>query len=381
MKNLNKFDLQKAIREHDKAKVVSLIYGVDIKQLEAVKYDRGYNVVHLAAKYNAVEILRIFLDIGMGIENADNNFKNTPLLMAAYNDAKDAVKLLILKKANLNAQNLGGNTPLHGAVFNGACTIITYLVEAGADYSIKNRNGSTAGNQSLKGVTRDNDTADETNPTFIGIKTLGRALINKKISELARKFFDNVQKISSELIMELDSFGVKIDNLRDSVGTPLVIKAVLENAIDTVRKIIKLKGSVNLKDEVEKRTALHYAAAEGNLDMIKLLLAANSRMINEEDINGQTALHLAVLSSNENNVGIYYEVIQFLILKVANINSVDNKGNTPLDLAESDMIKMVLSTYKAQTGDQVRKSVKISGFGSSSSNLCDLGDTGQSINF
>lgn len=67
-----------------------------------------------------------------------------PLIMAAYMDQVDLVKLLIAHGAEVDAQDISGNTALMGACFKGHLNSVKELLENGADPNKKNENGTTA---------------------------------------------------------------------------------------------------------------------------------------------------------------------------------------------------------------------------------------------
>ena len=51
-----------------------------------------------------------------------------------------------------------------------------------------------------------------------------------------------------------------------------LVRAILEGSTNKVKKLIRDPNSINKKDE-NGRTALHYAAEEGQQTIVKLLLA------------------------------------------------------------------------------------------------------------
>jgi len=82
-------------------------------------------------------------------------------------------------------------------------------------------------------------------------------------------------------------------------------------------------GDPNAKDR-RGRTPLHYAAREGNLEAVRLLLEHKADP-NAKDRRGRTPLHYAVKASDE--------VVAELVKAGADVNARDDRGRTPLHWA------------------------------------------------
>ena len=68
----------------------------------------------------------------------------TPLILAAYNDQREAVGFLLAHGADINAQDSAGNTALMGVCFKGYKEVAKTLIDAGADVNLRNSNGAPA---------------------------------------------------------------------------------------------------------------------------------------------------------------------------------------------------------------------------------------------
>lgn len=79
--------------------------------------------------------------------------------------------------------------------------------------------------------------------------------------------------------------------------TPEVQDLLLKNKslVDTIKCLIQMGASVEAKDRKSGRTALHLAAEEANLELIRLFLELPSCLsfVNAKAYNGNTALHVA----------------------------------------------------------------------------------------
>eukprot|EP00535_Pseudo-nitzschia_heimii_P008861 CAMPEP_0197187660 /NCGR_PEP_ID=MMETSP1423-20130617/16286_1 /TAXON_ID=476441 /ORGANISM="Pseudo-nitzschia heimii, Strain UNC1101" /LENGTH=604 /DNA_ID=CAMNT_0042639297 /DNA_START=8 /DNA_END=1819 /DNA_ORIENTATION=- len=90
------------------------------------------------------------------------------------------------------------------------------------------------------------------------------------------------------------------------------------------------------------------AAAEGDFDEVEMLLMSGDIDVNEGDYDKRTALHLA---AGEGNV----DIVRLLCNKKANVNTEDRWGNRPLDDADrgkSEKCAQVLKEFGAKNGHQ-----------------------------
>lgn len=72
---------------------------------------------------------------------------------------------------------------------------------------------------------------------------------------------------------------------------------------------------------------LHYAIRSGNKEMVEYLLDSCSEIsVNQSDSNWFSPLHIAAINGN-------FHIVKFLLLKNANVNSVNRDRQTPLHLA------------------------------------------------
>ncbi|CAH0517988.1 unnamed protein product [Peronospora belbahrii] len=107
----------------------------------------GHTVMHLAAEYEEVEMLKLMLQskAKVKVDAADNN-KMTALHVAAGKGNVEIVRLLIeTGRANVNVVDSKGNTPLHWVCIKSGdnqLELISYLISKGAK-PVKNAHGNT----------------------------------------------------------------------------------------------------------------------------------------------------------------------------------------------------------------------------------------------
>lgn len=115
---------------------------------------------------------------------------------------------------------------------------------------------------------------------------------------------------------------------KDTDYTPLHYAAD-QGDLEVVKELIRKEAEVNAKTG-DKITPLHYAVAAGHLDVVKCLFEAlenRDEEKNPKDKNDFTPLHIAVTNGNE-------ALTRFLIEKIPNAaKAVAFDGNTPLHFA------------------------------------------------
>jgi uncharacterized protein len=123
-------------------------------------------------------------------------------------------------------------------------------------------------------------------------------------------------------------------NSVDSGGTSLLMYAARERSNGVARVLVERHVKVNYRNDVHE-TALMFAALKGNLDLVKLLVAADAQI----DQPGWTALHYAAYEGHT-------DICRFLLGHNADIDAKSPNGTTPLMLAARqgryDTVKLLL---------------------------------------
>lgn len=243
---------------------------------------------------------------------------STALHWAAESDDLETVDLLLRAGANPKAQDRYGFTPLYFAATNGSAPVIRKLLDAGADPNAADAQMETA------------------------LMTAARA--GSRASSL-------------DAMKALLQKGAAV-NAKDAVtGQTALMWAVRSNHPDEVQLLLEYGAGVNTATRTGKTparrppgagggshgvgivrggwpdrgyqdatpgamTALLYAARDGRLECVKMLVAAKAPL-NEPDANGITPLIMA-LTNNQ------LEAAKFLLEKGAEVNSADWWGRTPL---------------------------------------------------
>ncbi len=112
-------------------------------------YRVGATSLHLAAWQNAREIVKLLISHGANVRAKDKNGE-TPLHWAMQGGAREIAKLLISHGANVRAKDKDGWTPLHWAARTDAREIAQLLISHGADVRAKDKDGRTPRDIAIK---------------------------------------------------------------------------------------------------------------------------------------------------------------------------------------------------------------------------------------
>ena len=207
---------------------------------------QGWTALHFAAEHGHLECVRLLLEAGASVNQANGPF--TPLFMAVQKGNTEGVRLLLEAGASSN-QGRGFFNPLFVAVLEGHTEVVRLLLEAGAS------------------LNPDGDDGGSFDPLF-------RA----------------VQKGHTELVHLLVEAGADCDQAHQGQG-PLHI-AAKQGHLEVVRILLAAGASCDLT-ATDNVTALLMAASEGYTEIARVLLEAGASCELATD-DGKTPLHRAV---------------------------------------------------------------------------------------
>ncbi|KAI1110199.1 ankyrin repeat-containing domain protein [Nemania sp. NC0429] len=387
---LSLYDLLDSIRWGDLEGVKRCIrFGVDIN----ARLHSGAEPVFIAIWEKEVEILQLLVDAGADIRICDA-YGDTPLHMATRVEQLDIAKILLSAGADCNQRAKNGQTPLHSALKNRSKAIASVLTKysisqnaetdsvdndgrtplyyaadaafpeamgllcdagsnvnglhpSGRPLTAAARNGDSAAAKFLLGKNADSNLLDQDEQLPIyWAATVG----NRELFELLRTKLraEGPANISGSLMALLATIkaceenrtlvGVNVHargpdgytalHLAASIGHSKAVKALLEAESDF--------NALNCKGW----SPLLFASKNGNVTSIRALLSCNRLDLDVKDVeNKQTAVSWAAQSGHA-------EVIELLADAGSDINSLDDRGYTPLMFAaeegHSDSIRALL---------------------------------------
>ncbi|NIO48660.1 MAG: hypothetical protein GTN73_04365 [Candidatus Aminicenantes bacterium] len=225
-----------------------VVAAISIKAQEEGVQDRQKtkNELFAAARKGDFTTVKYMLEKYPDMKNAKETGGWT-LLHVAYNN-RELVEYLIQNGADIKARSDGQWTPLHSQAYKGNLEAVELLLEHGADIEAITSFGHT--------------------PLLSSIR------------------WDRI-----EVTKFLIDKGANVNPTTELGRTPLIISAIEGNP-QLARLFLDSDADISLKDNNYKRTALHFAALYGQLDIIDALVKKGAN-VNERDAAGKTALDYA----------------------------------------------------------------------------------------
>ena len=333
-----------AVKAEEKTLVDSLLTSnpelVDLTIPATATADAGLAALHVAAKYNvAVDVVDALIDKGASVDLAGPD-DNTALIYAARDNdgagTADIVTSLLPKDVkNVDAkETVKGRSALHWAAAKSTKAVVDALIAKGASLTLKDTAGDTPWEIAKGRDTEDTEVSAALAPeysealiTALGTGTAADATavtaeleenpnsVNGVIPSDATKDAGLTalhvavrDHATSDVVTALVAGGADVNALTGDKSTPLILAAKKSSASGVFANILAfldallggeslpVNADVELKDNVEGRTALHWAAA-GDKDVasVRKLVTAGSSLTLKDGVDGDgyTALGLA----------------------------------------------------------------------------------------
>lgn len=259
---------------------------------------------------------------GSGTRRAKVQFAQGAVFMAACSSGdREEVAALLRQGADINHANVDGLTALHQACIDENAEMVQFLVENGSDVNRGDNEGWTP---------------------LHAAASCGFIQITKYLIEHGA----NVGAVNSEGELPLD---VATEDAMERLLRAEIKKQGID--VDKARKEeerIMLQDATALLDRGgsltphpnTKATALHVAAAKGYIEVLKVLLQCKVD-VDCRDIDGWTPLHAAAHWGQE-------EVCTLLADHMCDMAAVNNVGQTPLDVADENLVDTLEELQKKQ---------------------------------
>jgi ankyrin repeat protein len=270
--------------------------------------------LHYAARSGNMEVARVLLANKADVNAKDRFYSSTALHIVAWNGNTAFARLLLENGAKVNAMDKSG-TPLIAAIEDHR-DMVELLLNSRADVQIKNPDGFApihlAGNKDIAQLLFSHGAILETSG-YHGRTPLHQASMRNR----------------NDVVEWLCAKGVKVNAVDSDGQTPLSMAIsqprgtayATQSSMETMRILLRCGADISYRDK-EGRTLLHDAVRRDREDIVYLLLKHGAD-INAKDKYGYTSLHWAVSSKNK-------EMVELLVARGADVNARNLQGRTPL---------------------------------------------------
>ena len=293
------------------------------------------SALHLAARNNQIETLRLLLDHGADIDIRDRGRK-TPLMVAIEHKSLTVVRELISRGANVMAEDSQNLIPFQQVHWSSSLPFLQYLVAAGT--ILERRHLFDASALTCK-IVQDNDIQTGQWLFESALKDPDRTLIRSGLLLWAATH----KAETLYLINKLLDCGADV-NSKNHYGETALHSACDIGKLSVIR--VLLERGINIKiRNFSGRTALHLAAKSGDDEVVKALMM-NKSAINVQDDTGSTSL-IAAISGNKTSTAL------LLLQHGADVKFQDKDGMTALHWASAKgnlEIVQKLMEHKASAG-------------------------------
>ncbi|RME26480.1 MAG: hypothetical protein D6798_06600 [Deltaproteobacteria bacterium] len=285
----------------------------------SVKGEDKRTPMHVAAREGHVPVMERLVKKRASVKARDK-YGNQPLHLAAIGGHLDAVRWLVeTRKAPINETNRAGDAPLHMAATEDEEAVVAWLLDHGADPTIEDPYSGNPLGHALS------------NMAFRSARTLARRMPD----------FDRSGEHAAELAVlagrhgDIDTLawlvegGCSLDVHGHSGFTPLIALAYHSNVpgpnkVEVARWLLDRGAMVDARDH-DERTALHRAAANGDLELARFLVeqGADPGAVDDE---GHTLLHEAARAPEP-------EMAAWVLSLGSPVDPETHDGWTPLMLA------------------------------------------------
>ena len=321
---------------------------------------RNRTALHVAAAAGNVEQVKRLISAGHPINAQHPSGSLTPLHKAAGEGRADVVQVLIEAGAQLNYKTDNGQTPLHLAAKIGSAEICKLLIEAGANPTLIDKDNTTPGDIAVQeGHTEvaelfpegrfsrkeGNDPVVDSDVVhsdlYNAVANGHTEVVDTLIAEMrAEKHFDGYYGWDMNTVGRKDAKANTLLHVAAANGDAEIVNLLLQagaavtaqnNDNNTPVDLARQHGHESLAQRLERIPALLEAAAAGNVAQVETLLAAGV-YVNTHQFPGRglgpTPLHHAAEKG-------YAHMACLLVEAGANVNArvPEDFYNTPLHLA------------------------------------------------
>lgn len=266
-----------------------------------------------ATRQGNISVMESLLDHGVDI-NAVDEYQNTALHFAAYNDLVQQVELLVMRKAQLDCTDNDGFTPLMDATRNNSLSSLNVLINAGANLEFRNDFGSSALDLATE------NQAMECGKLLVEKLQRNPGWLNPSSRDLRQGLqFTLLGSSGTDLATSMlnDVVGKNLEKSQDS-SVKGFICSLLWNTWLTVFNFFWTHWDASALQLGDYGTALHYAAMRHQTSVVEAILThpKHSIAVNNESSLYGTALQAIIAiqpKAEEERASAFLDTVQVLL--------------------------------------------------------------------
>jgi len=369
-----------------------------------IKDENGMTLLQEACKGGHIDVIEYLVDHGAEVNLPDKEGLSA-IHYAVMGGNPDLVLYLLQHGSDPNKRTIRHETPLHFAAKYSSYQEIQFLVEHGA--SIKAINWTLVENLIDQRNRQDKlyYDSDETQISALkkalGLKTPesleedfdeeeeeeqtkyeeiddedddgGERYVEAEASSATKK--KSSSQAHESTIQDIDDIPLDLlpRDVNDAVtvdGMTALHFAAQNGSLDIIKFLVEHGADISAQDYEQSRSVIHFAAENGDIECIKYLTEHEADLL-DRDVNGATAFHYAAMANNLEAVKFFVakkldytakdyrgwtamhyaacggalDVMKYLLAKDLNINALNNRKRTPLFFARQypELRKFMLS--------------------------------------
>ncbi len=337
--------LMAAQQNHFKIAKILIDAGADIN----IKTNNGSNVLTIPSQEGLTEIIELFIEHNIDL-NIEDNDGDTGLLLASKNGHKKIVELFINNNVDIDHTNKNGDSSLILASRSSEMEIVELLLESSANPNLEAKDKSTAlsfaflnGNKALIHLLI----------KFGAFKLPNKINVNELWNSICATRGIEAAALANVLIK--NDADINYQKLPDS-NTPILNSVGYDN-LEVAKTLIKYGANLDLQN-TGGFTALHVAVMNKNVDLVKVLLEANTDPDIQTYENNTTPLFMGIghrvnindITACTSNIkkknDITVQIVKLLLKYKADPNILNTNGTSPLMVAsrigDIEMVNLLL---------------------------------------
>ena len=302
------------------------------------------------------------LSAGADVNAIDKNGAS-PLYLACDTGNTELVKMLLSHGANPNIKTRDMYPILTTCKLckGQYCDTVKQLLKYKADVNVRDVTGKTALHYALESSYHHSTDIDKTT-VLVQLLIDGGADINSASENGETPFYISCSRGLTSVVNKMLQYGAKVDGIN---GKKLPLNVACKNKhMSVVQLLLTCGANPNAEEEGVKdcyhcSLPLHIASANDNSELVELLLKHDAN-IDVADTDGNTALHRAIEHYSPRATASRYSqkvvssnsaksVVDILLENKADVNLLNNSGETPMYRAASsgllDVVSKMLQVY------------------------------------